>query len=191
MPEQSTEMRNISAEHEEHAPILQSACLRGSLRCSASKGRALYMDSCMAVTGPQEVKSVPEPWTLKDRPGTSNLSLERSFDSEKVIIDLMIQDQVQSGPRQPASPAALLLPLLASTAHFPSRRRCENAQPRAPSQQACRKRGARCRRARVSEARAPGGPGGRGRARRAGGRGRAGGGGRRRQRLVQCVSHQE
>ena len=54
------------------------------------------MDSHAAATGLQEVKTVPEPWTLKDRPGTSNVSLERSFDSEKVIIDLMIQDQVQS-----------------------------------------------------------------------------------------------
>ncbi|KAK9839652.1 hypothetical protein WJX81_003481 [Elliptochloris bilobata] len=42
---------------------------------------------------PEEVKSVPEPWTLKDEPGSTHVMLERKFDNEKVVVDLLIHEQ--------------------------------------------------------------------------------------------------
>ena len=43
----------------------------------------------------QEVKSVPEPWTLKDEPGSTHLVLERKYENEKVVVDLLIHEQVR------------------------------------------------------------------------------------------------
>ena len=43
----------------------------------------------------QEVKSVPEPWTLKDEPGSTHIMLERKYEDEKVVVDLLIHEQVR------------------------------------------------------------------------------------------------
>lgn len=38
---------------------------------------------------------MPEPWTLKDEPGTTHVMLERKYENEKVVVDLLIHEQVR------------------------------------------------------------------------------------------------
>ncbi len=56
----------------------------------------------------QEVKSVPEPWQLKDEPGSTHVQLERSFDNnEKVVVDLHIHEQARVLQNERAAAEAL------------------------------------------------------------------------------------